>query len=750
SPSAKILLGYEPEELIGRGAYEFFHPEDIEIIRNSHDTALDVSRPTTITYRIRKKNGEYIWFETTNKIIPEVNGDAREIIAVSRDITNRRLAEYQLERSLSLLTAIFSSVNEGVIAFDNENNLTNYNPQFLHMFEIAQTELLKCSQDKLFDRLSREVIGSDEFRDSIQYIIEMNDSEAIYEMHLKNKQVYEVTSRPQVLENEIKGRVWTFTDITERIRTRDQLIWYTKDLEFAKSQLEEKTTELELTISQLDEARRIAERATREKSMFLANMSHEIRTPMNAILGFSELLAKNISDKKLTQYLDAIASSGKSLMNLINDILDLSKIEAGRIELEFEPIDIHSLANDIYNIFRLSANKKGLELRIWVDTALPNALIFDETRIRQILFNLMGNALKFTEDGYVALKIRMISQLTDGSGIEMEMIVEDTGRGIAKDQHEKIFESFVQQEGQSTRKYGGTGLGLTISRRLAEMMGGSISVVSEPGQGARFSVYFAEVSVSGDATVRIVESDTSEENIKFTPSKILIVDDIELNRELIKNYLAGEDFELYEAENGAEAIDIAFLVRPDVILLDMKMPVMDGYEASHKLRESSELKDIPIVAVTASAMKETREAIMNICNGYLRKPLKEKELYDELKKHLKYWIINGTTPADDESQHKSSLNIKGREEELRPLAEYLYNEVLPGLDDIESGFAVDEIELLATRLTDDGLNYGVPQLKSIGEDLHDAVDSLDMEAMTHIFNRLREAICELAYIADGS
>jgi PAS domain S-box-containing protein len=744
SPSAFNLLGYKPEELIGRGAYEFFHPEDFEIIRKSHETAVDVNKPTTITYRIRRKDGEYIWFETTNKTVMNETGEIKEIVTVSRDVTNRKLAEDQVKKSLALLRAIFISVNEGVIAFDVDNNLTNYNPQFLEIFAIDEDDIDIYDQSELFEFLSEKIIGHDEFLTKVFSIIDLEDSEVVFDIHLKNKKVIEISSKPQIIGNQNSGRLWTFTDITDKIRNRDKLLWYTKDLELAKTKLEEKTSQLEHTVRELKEARHTAEQATRAKSMFLANMSHEIRTPMNAILGFSELLSKSITDRRHSRYLEAISSSGKSLLSLINDILDLSKIEAGKLELAYEPIDIKSVTDDIRNIFQLAVEEKNLRLEFKIDEDLPPGLVFDETRLRQILFNLVGNAVKFTDSGQIKVSASKTRELADESRICMALSVEDSGIGIPEQQKEKIFESFMQQEGQSNRKYGGTGLGLTITKRLVEMMGGDISVESEPGRGSVFTVKFSEVDIASMEKRRSRHLADDNADIEFRPATILVVDDIAINRDLIINILDNFDFRVLEAENGAEAINIARIERPDFIMMDMKMPVMDGYEATRKMKEIDYLKNVPIVAVTASAMKQSEDLIKDLCDGYLKKPLNQSDLIEELKKHISY-AISKPEEITEEKDISGSIReiIKDRHSELRPLLDYMNNSIVPRLRELGTGFVIDDVEAFGRELILLGESYKLNHLKEYGSELIDHAVSFDINGIESILHKLGHLIDEL-------
>ena len=273
-------------------------------------------------------------------------------------------------------------------------------------------------------------MDSEGFFHEILKISKNNDFSSSLEVYLKDGRTFELLTKPQYLSEIIIGRVFTFRDITQQRKSEDKLLWYTKDLELAKISLEEQKERLEQTIYDLEKSKEIAEAATRSKSEFLANMSHEIRTPMNSILGYTQILTDEISDTRHLKYLDAINSSGKNLLRLINDILDLSKIEAGKLELIYEPIDLVAIINEIKNIFFLKTTEKGLDLILYFENSFPNAIFLDEIRVRQILFNLVGNAIKFSERGFIKISVFYKHTGQDQNVIDLIISIEDTGVGI--------------------------------------------------------------------------------------------------------------------------------------------------------------------------------------------------------------------------------------------------------------------------------------------------------------------------------
>ncbi|MES0490201.1 MAG: ATP-binding protein [Leptospirales bacterium] len=392
-------------------------------------------------------------------------------------------------------------------------------------------------------------------------------------------------------------------------------------------------TQLEHQVKELALARRSADKANQSKTEFLTNMSHEIRTPMNTILGFTDILSGKTNDAKHLRYLNTIASSGKTLLALINDILDLSKVEAGKIELHYTATQPSVIIKEIKETFAQSANEKKLKLQIVIDPKLPQLLLLDEIRLRQVLLNLVSNAIKFTDKGSVTISAKASFKKNSSEYLNLVFSVEDTGIGIPQNLKNSIFKPFEQRIGQSHAKYGGTGLGLAISKRLAQLMNGNIKLSSKVNRGSNFTVTIKDVKIinSFDPEKKIIK------NIKttiFKPANILIVDDVKNNRELLKEYLYERGLKLIEADNGKKAIDLCRKNPPDLILMDIEMPIMNGYDAIRIIKKDDQLKSIPIVAVTASAMKARADKIRRITDGYLRKPVSEKQLLEALIKWL--------------------------------------------------------------------------------------------------------------------
>jgi PAS domain S-box-containing protein len=416
-------------------------------------------------------------------------------------------------------------------------------------------------------------------------------------------------------------------DITERKRISDELHQLTAELE---QRVHARTAELERSNAALAEAKAEADRANRAKSLFLASMSHEIRTPLNAILGFSQLL---LHDPQITaeqrEQMTTINRSGEHLLALINDILEMSKIEAGRAHVNLSTFDLGALVKDIATMFRLRAHGKGLSLVVQ-SCPLPPAVVSDENKLRQVFINLLGNAVKFTERGQITWRLR----ITD-DGQRLSTSVEDTGPGIEQMDLPRLFDKFVQTAHGA--RAGGTGLGLAISREFARLLGGDVVVDSEPGQGSTF--HFDVPLTLGERSA-LPDRTRSRKVASLAPSfhgcRVLVVDDQPDSRSLLVKLLAGVGFETCEAGDGLEALQAFDTTRPAAILMDLRMPHMDGFEATRSIKQTEHGRDVPIIAVSASTFDEDRkQALEGGMDDFVGKPFHETEVLEKLRNHLR-------------------------------------------------------------------------------------------------------------------
>ena len=394
------------------------------------------------------------------------------------------------------------------------------------------------------------------------------------------------------------------------------------------------------------EAKLRAEHNDQEKTAFLTHMSHEIRTPLNAILGFSELLHGELGESRNGRYLQSIRSSAASLLQLINDILDVSRIEAGAVELRPEPTDLRELCSFINTLFSELAAKKGIQLACHMGGDFPHSILIDRGRLRQILVNLVGNAVKFTDRGSVEIRITWKKEAT-GNGITLVIEVQDTGVGIPQDKLDAIFQAFVQAGANPAKEKQGTGLGLAIVKRLTEAMGGTVAAASVLGQGSAFHLRFPGVPLSARLP-KSAQSPSGEVNFDtLRPATLLVVDDNDLNRELIAGMFADTQHRLFFGSSGPEAIARAGEVRPDVMLLDIRMPGMDGCQALKEIRKLPGLEMVPGIAMSASAPPNEINGSEISFDGFVRKPFSKRELFEALAEFLPRREASGISPGPE-------------------------------------------------------------------------------------------------------
>lgn len=532
-------------------------------------------------------------------------------------------------------------------------------------------------------------------------------------------------------DDEIGTLVDEFNNMLERMSQREKEREHSENLRIAKE---------------------AAEAASQAKSEFLANMSHEIRTPMNAILGFTELLTAEKLDQRQLSYLKAIRTSGKSLISLINDILDLSKIESGKMELNYTPVRIHQLMNEIHNVFAPTVFTKGLDFRLDVDPAIPAILVLDEMRVKEVFTNLIANAIKFTSSGsvHVTLDVAANSVSPEENTVMLSFTVEDTGIGIPEDQQELIFEPFKQQEGQDTAKYGGSGLGLSITRLLVDKMGGSISMQSRPGKGTRFTVILNDVRSTDREPQAKSGGIPIFENLNFENAKILVADDVPSNRDLIKEMLRFPGFTFIEAGNGEEAVQYCRDYHPDIVFMDLKMPGMNGYQATRAIKDHQEISHIPVIAITASVMLGQDEKIASAgCDGYIKKPISKAALLGEL---VKFLTPSETPPMEPDRPGDTGAPKPapppGVPRRLPELLETLRGPMTKKWQASGTLFVIDDIEMFAAEIMALGQSHDTQILTRWATELHRQAGDFDMERIPGTLARFPKIVAALEELPD--
>jgi signal transduction histidine kinase/CheY-like chemotaxis protein len=505
----------------------------------------------------------------------------------------------------------------------------------------------------------------------------------------------------------------------------------TSELAFMNIRLLKEIENHKKTDSAMLTARIEADKANRAKSEFLAVMSHEIRTPMNAIMGYSDLLESSLSDPAQKKYIDSIRSSGKTLLTIINDILDLSKIEAGRMHLNYDFVETDPFFSDFEKIFAFRLNEKNLQFRTIISGNIPAFLYIDNIRLRQVILNLVGNAIKFTEKGEIILRVssgphRKIIH-PDGNEkevIELRIEISDTGIGISDEFRENIFEPFMQEKSRTALQ--GTGLGLAISKRLTEIMFGRIDLISNPGKGSTFIITIPNVGFRLRHDYPKSPITINPDDVKFRNALILVADDIEENRSFIRDALEGSGLQIIEADDGAEALEITREQHPDLVILDVFMPGMDGFEYLDIIKSTEKLRNIPVIAYSAAAMQDQKDKISGSrFSGLLFKPVKIDELYIELMNHLPHRIR--------ESKPCSLISIndteKGEIHNLNGLIKELDGHLLDKRIKFESRQPLGEVTEFGLKLAEMGISHNCKLVHQYGNDLTEAARTFNIDAM---------------------
>ncbi len=761
NPKFCQVSGYAAEEAIGRRSNLLKSGQHPLAFYQELWSTIQAGKVWRGELHNRNKSGELYWESGSISAIIDADETITGFIKISEDITERRQAEEALRKSENNLKKAQEVAHLGSWEWDVPTDGINWSDEMYHIFDLEPGTTSK--NEALYDRIHPDdkaifdQASADAFVGPAPPVLE-------YRIIRTDGQVRCVYSKAQ-----------TFYDESGNLL---RMLGTVQDITAHKQAEEELRTAKEAALK----AQRAAETANRAKSEFLANMSHEIRTPLNAVLGFTELLDALITESTQRSYLESINTGGRSLLILINDILDLSKIEAGKLEIHHESTSLNAIFNEIHQVFRQKLAEKPLEYLVDIDPGIPEFLLLDDVRVRQILLNLVGNAIKFTEQGYIKVsastappalllpgegsKTAPPAPLLPGEGsltppsragkgagglgrLDLIIAVEDSGIGIPEEQQPAIFAAFTQQNGQSMRQYGGTGLGLAITRRLVDMMNGTITLKSEVNRGSIFEITLKDIAVCAARPESTHGQSFDAEQIVFEHASILVVDDVPSNRALIAGFLRDTALEVIEAQNGQQALVCAREQQPDLILMDLRMPVMDGYEATQRVQDSKDLRHIPVIALTAAVLKEAQAKIQaHGFDGYVKKPVTRTALFRELSRFLPYTEHvpverrGGQAEQWEEADHWAALP----DDTLNALPEILQRlegECMDSWEAARQHDVFDEIEDFARQIKALGETYALTLLEKFGSDLLVYVRSFDIdqiEASLDVYPQLIERL----------
>jgi len=708
---ASRQIGYSGEELLKMTPLDFKTEYTEESFRKLlHPLITGEKQSLTIQTTHLHKNGSLIHVEVIFQMAV-LDAPGRLIVAVVRDITERKLAEEALHLSEERFRQLYENSTFGIYRTSRDGKIILANPALIKLLKFDSLEELQ-NRD-----LEIEGYGNgytrDEFIEKIEREGKITDIES----------------------------TWTRSDGTQiHVRESAKLIIdkYTGD-HFYDGTVEDITEKQQAEKERI--AREAAEEANRAKSMFLANMSHEIRTPLNSIIGFSDLLYASLDDKKARSQIDSIRNSGRNLLRIINDILDLSKIEAGKLELQPEPVNLFRLAGELKIVFGQQAEERDISFSVEVKKRIPRSLKLDETRLRQILFNLLGNALKFTEKGEILLTMDVTNRRS--GKVDLKMAVKDTGIGIAPDQLQSIFEPFTQQEGQLEKKYGGTGLGLSITSRLVKIMGGKISVISEVNKGSVFSIFIPGVEYSEESAPARGDDLLSPMDLMFDQACLLIADDHAGNRKLLKDFLEYSSVEILEAVDGIEAVALALTQKPDLILMDLRMPKMSGAKAAGILKNNPSTSSIPIVAISATSIPDLNENFPSgLFSDFLLKPVTLTQLAEILKKYLKL----RHAPQHGITDESPLFEIKITREQLASVPELvriLETDFEPVYEEVLKAQEMDQIEKFGKSLIELGKKTSFEIFTVFGTEICLYSDNFDISKLMKRLKLFPDIIIQL-------
>lgn len=751
SPNFKIY-GYDSDDIIGHSLFEFFHPDDQQMLLIAFKKVVDSDERISIILRLLTKKGEIRIIEANYKGSFYLDDKTKFYSGIFRDITERKMAEDALAFSEAKYRSIVENIQDIVYTLNQTGIFTYVSPSI---------KTIGYKPEELTGRYIIELIHPADqqiFIESIVRLVETGEMTlTAFRLISKSDEVkiVEITGKSIVFSKESSVHYsGIIRDVTEQKKTEEELTKHkesleqlveerTSDLERINSVLREEISERKLANyalkkreKELNQAKEYAEKCNKAKGDFLANVSHEIRTPLNAIIGFCELILSESDPEKAKNYALFAMTESDVLLELINELLDMAKIDSGKITIDSTIFDLKELLNTICRSMNLRVMQKGLNLSCSIDEKTPIYIEGDPMRLRQVILNLLSNAIKFTDDGIIRISVKPLEE--DDMNNTLLFDIEDTGIGIPEDKLSHIFDSFIQADGSTTRKYGGTGLGTTISKKLVEIMGGTIGAESKPGVGSRFW-FTVPVKRQNAATDRktmgignIDDTDAGKDEITASSHagcRILLVEDYIANRDIAMVYLANEGFYAEYAVNGKEAVFMCLETKYDLILMDVQMPEMDGYKATDLIRKKdSANKETPILGMTANAYKsDLDKCIESGMDDVITKPIRKKAFIEAIRK----WIQKGRSVINDRSEPPIDMN--------KLLAEFeMDNEAI---NIILSGFLSDtekQILIIEEAVKCDDLDTALQEARKISGGassinaihLSKAADSFEQNAKT--------------------
>jgi PAS domain S-box-containing protein len=590
------LLGFERGEVTGTAESfnERVHPADLPRLIKASEQSIKSGLPSTVELRVKTKAGDYKWVEATGNTKRSANGKISLLIGGIIDIHDKRVLKMQMKAFIERAPAAIAMLNTDL-------EFVAASQKWVDAYRLNNKNFIGKSLYDLFPNTGDN--WKEIHQRCLKGAIERMDEDAFARADGTTQWLkWEV--RPWYLDEETIGGILIFIeDVTANRAKREEL----------------KRAKVE------------AEDASKAKEQFLATMSHEIRTPLNAINGIAHILLLESPRHDQLDHLSLLKFSGENLLALVNDILDMSKIEAGKLALHYAPFDLYYLVNSIKNSLVYRARENLVTIDVQYDERLPQAFEGDDTRLTQVVYNLAGNAIKFTDHGTVTISVMLVEQ--KGDIFTIRISVADTGIGISAEQQKGLFEAFKQAEEGTTRRYGGTGLGLFITKKILEMMDAEISIESELGVGSNFSfdLRLKETTIE-------MAPETRTDQIRFGKQQVnvLVAEDNTANQTIIKKLLTYADIAFEIVDNGLQAVEAVKKKTYDMVLMDLQMPVMDGLTATIKIREGKEgyFRRIPIIALTADAFSDIKRKTQSVgMTDYLSKPFKPADLYSVIKKH---------------------------------------------------------------------------------------------------------------------